>query len=206
MRVHAYIDGFNLYHGALKERPGCRWLDLRKLSAALLPSGCRLEEVRFYTARLPVGQEAQRQDIYLRALRGECAPFFYKKGRFRRKTLNLPRADDGTEVTVRLLQEKQSDVNLAVQLVADACDRRMDAALVVTDDSDLEGAMRMVREECGLYLIVASPRGHSRLAKSVNADQSKAVHEDLLRRCQLPDPSIDHEGWEVFRPRRWRDP
>jgi len=206
MRAHAYIDGFNLYHGALKGRPGCKWLDLRKLCSALLPPAFELVDLRYYTAKMAESGRAQRQDVYLRALRGENAPFFYKKGRFQRKTVVLPRADDGEEVAVRLLQEKQSDVNLAVQLVADACDRRMEAALVITDDSDQEGALRMVREECGVFLVVASPRGLSGLAEAVGADISKTLYEDLLRECQLPDPSIDDEGRAVHRPKNWVDP
>jgi hypothetical protein len=171
-----------------------------------LPPTCTLDELRYFTARMVESGPAQRQDVYLRALRGENAPFLYKKGRFQRRTLVLPRADSGEEVAVRMLQEKQSDVNLAVQLVADACDRRMEAALVITDDSDQEGALRMVREECGLFLIVASPRGSSGLARSVRADLSKTIHEALLRECQLPDVSIDDRGREVFRPRTWMDP
>lgn len=174
MRAHAYIDGFNLYHGALEKRPACRWLDLRKLCVALLPPTCKLEELHYYTARMTEAGKAQRQDVYLRALRGECAPFFYKKGRFQRKALVLPRVDDGTDVAVRLLQEKQSDVNLAVQLIADACDRRMEAALVITDDSDQEGALRMAREECGLFLVIASPRGNSGLARVERSSGRKA--------------------------------
>jgi hypothetical protein len=165
-----------------------------------------LEELHYYTASMTESGSAQRQDVYLRALRGENAPFFYKKGRFQRKTLVLPRVDTGEEIAVRMLQEKQSDVNLAAQLVADACDRRMDAALVITDDTDQEGALRMVREECGLFLVVASPRGSSGLARSARADLPKSIREDLLRECQLPDVSIDDQGQEVFRPRTWVDP
>ena len=206
MQAHAYIDGFNLYHGAVKNRPGCKWLDLRKLCVQLLPPACDLTALYYYTARATDSERAQRQDVYLRALRRECAPFFYKKGRFQRKTLSLPRADDGGDVDVRLLQEKQSDVNLAAQLVADACDHRMEAALVITDDSDQEGALKRVREECGLFLVVASPRSHAGLAETVRADLSKSLHEDLLRECQLPDPAMDDEGRLVYRPSTWVDP
>jgi hypothetical protein len=35
--VNLYIDGFNLYYGALKRMP-YKWLDLGKLAQALLPS------------------------------------------------------------------------------------------------------------------------------------------------------------------------
>jgi hypothetical protein len=139
-------------------------------------------------------------------LRGENAPFFYKKGGFQRKVLRLPRVDTGEKVAVRFLQEKKSDVNLASQLVADACDGSMEAALVITDDYDQEGALKMVRQECGLFLVVASPRCSPGLAEEVGANLSKSLHEDLLRECQLPDPSIDDKGYEVHRPKAWVDP
>jgi hypothetical protein len=210
VRANAYIDGFNLYHGALKGRPDCKWLDLRALCSRLLPPGYELDELHYFTAR--VGNwgddpgRPQRQEIYLRALKGECQPFFYVNGRFQTKTHLLPQVGSGELVAVRLTQEKGSDVNLAARLVSDACERRMDAALVITDDFDQEGALRMAREECGRRLVVASPRGRVALAEAVGAEFTKTIHRQLLLECQLPEMALDHEGHEVFRPRSWADP
>lgn len=210
MRANAYIDGFNLYHGALKVRPGCKWLDLRALCSRLLPAAYELDEVHYFTAR--IGHSAddpgrpQRQDVYLRALKGENQPFFYVHGRFQTKTRLLQRVGSGETVAVRLTQEKGSDVNLAARLVSDACERKVDAALVITDDFDQEGALRIVREECGVQLVVASPRGRAELAEAVGADFTKRIHERLLRECQLPEMALDHDGHEVFKPRSWVDP
>jgi hypothetical protein len=160
MRANAYIDGFNLYHGALKHRPGCKWLDLRALCERLLPEEYKLAKLHYFTSRVGHSEsdphQPQRQDIYLRALRGENRPFLYTKGNFQTRTRVLPEVGTGQPVRVRLTQEKGSDVNLAVRLVSDACEADMGAALVVTDDFDQEGALRMVKEECGLKLIVAS--------------------------------------------------
>ncbi len=209
LRAHAYIDGFNLYHGALKKRPGCKWLDLRAMCSRLLPSEYELDELHYFTAR--VGHsiadpgQPQRQDVYLRALRGANFPFHYVKGRFQTRTLRLPRAGSSELVQVRLTQEKGSDVNLAARLVSDACDGKMDAALVVTDDFDQEGALRIVRQECGVTAIVASPRCKKDLARTVGAGFTKTIHEQLLHECQLPDMVVDDEGREVFRPSAWRD-
>jgi hypothetical protein len=209
VRANAYIDGFNLYHGALQERPACKWLDLRALCSRLLPPDYELAEVHYFTARVGHSPDdpgrPQRQDVYLRALKGECQPFFYVKGRFQTKTRLLPRVGTGEPVAVRLTQEKGSDVNLAARLVSDACEERVEAALVITDDFDLEGALRVATEECGVQLTVASPRGRADLAEAVGADYTKRVHTQLLRECQLPEMALDHEGREVFRPPAWAD-
>ncbi|HEX4669576.1 MAG TPA: hypothetical protein VH275_06335 [Solirubrobacterales bacterium] len=106
---------------------------------------------------------------------------------------------------MRLTQEKGSDVNLAARLVSDACDGKMDAALVVTDDFDQEGALTIVGQECGLTVIVASPRCRKDLARAVGANFTKTIHESLLRECQLPEMVVDDEGREVFRPSAWSD-
>jgi hypothetical protein len=48
--VNLYIDGFNLYYGALKRTP-YKWLDLGKLAQALLPSDT-IQELHYFTARV----------------------------------------------------------------------------------------------------------------------------------------------------------
>jgi hypothetical protein len=209
LRANAYIDAFNLYHGALKHRPGCKWLDLRALCSRLLPPPYELGQLHYFTSRVGHSEadpgQSQRQEIYLRALKGANFPFHYVKGRFQTRTLRLPAAGSGELVQVRHTQEKASDVNLAVRLVSDACDEKMDAALVVTDDFDQEGALKIVKEECGVVVIVASPRCRKELARAASADFTKMIHETLLRECQLPEMVLDHEGHEVFRPGAWRE-
>ncbi len=48
--VNVYIDGFNLYYGALKRTP-YKWLDLRKLAETMLPTDT-VQEVHYFTARI----------------------------------------------------------------------------------------------------------------------------------------------------------
>ncbi len=61
VRTRVYVDGFNLYYGALK---GTRfkWLDPIRLVALLLLRGYRIDRLRYFTARvsepdhsLPIG-------------------------------------------------------------------------------------------------------------------------------------------------------
>jgi hypothetical protein len=213
LKTYAYIDGFNLYNGAVKSRPACRWLDLRKMCERLLPAEAELDWIRYFTARAG-GSEAdphhpQRQEIYIRALRGECMPFSMHEGHFRTDTEWLELAGsppaEPERVKVRVKREKGSDVNLAAHLIADTAERELDAAMVVTDDFDQEGALKMAREIYGIRLIVVSPRKQRNLAKAVGADFYKPIHESLLLECQLPQMALDQDGHEVHRPANWSE-
>jgi hypothetical protein len=69
--VIVYVDGFNLYYGALKKTP-YKWLDLGRLCGAMLPNDSILA-INYYTTRIsarpgnPSGPTDQQ--MYLRALR-----------------------------------------------------------------------------------------------------------------------------------------
>ena len=47
--VNVYIDGLNLYYGALRDSP-YRWLDLLKLSRGLLKASDHVQRSRYFTA------------------------------------------------------------------------------------------------------------------------------------------------------------
>ncbi|MCY3933682.1 MAG: NYN domain-containing protein [Acidobacteria bacterium] len=71
MRTSVYIDGLNLYYGALKGTP-FKWLDPIKLSAAVLPRRCAVDRVLYFSAHVSgvVDRGAPaRQQVYLNALR-----------------------------------------------------------------------------------------------------------------------------------------
>lgn len=50
MLTNIYIDGFNLYHRAVKDT-AYKWLDLRRLAAELFPSD-EIQRVHYFTSRL----------------------------------------------------------------------------------------------------------------------------------------------------------
>lgn len=70
-RTNVYVDGFNLYYGAVKGT-AYRWLDLRKLSQGLLKPEHEINRIRYFTARIAASTSdptaPDRQATYLRAL------------------------------------------------------------------------------------------------------------------------------------------
>jgi hypothetical protein len=150
LRTVIYIDGFNLYYGALKGTPH-KWLDLLALFQKVLQSHHQIVKIKYFTARVsatPTDPSVpQRQDVYLRAIqafRPEVEVFY---GHFLSHKVRAPLANPGNgprTVEIIKTEEKGSDVNLSVHLLNDSWLNAYECAIVVTNDSDIAEAMRLV--------------------------------------------------------------
>lgn len=216
MKAIAYIDGYNLYYGLLKGTPH-KWLDLWKFCRMLLKDDIELEEVKYFTALVkphPYDQAAvDRHKIYLQAVatnpKIKTILGFYRKN----NTLMPPQdgkcatcdvLDDGFVPVVKL-EEKRSDVNLAVSMVLDAAQNKADTFLVVTGDSDQVGAIEAVRHQFKKQVVVFNP--HQSLSKNLDwaASYYKNIPRDLPALCQLPDEiSVGTKGNKLRKPERWK--
>jgi uncharacterized LabA/DUF88 family protein len=147
---------------------------LQKLGERLLStrsqwSAASLERVVFCTARIEqVSNQSAHvdQDIYLRALAAsgsvDTVELGYvtriKQGALARKTrgtsfehidkrgAQIPRGRPPVIVSVAIREEKGSDVNVAAHLLHDALTNAIDAAIVISNDSDLAFALRTARQ------------------------------------------------------------
>src|SRR3954454_13055782 len=172
MRTNIYIDGFNLYYGCLKGSP-YRWLDVEALSAHLLPKD-QIHRVRYFTARItpwtPTDHGPAHQHAYLRAL-GTLPKTTVHEGEFyvSRPWMALAHPIPGGPRKVQVIktEEKGSDVALATYLVLDATRGDCDAAVIITNDSDLREPIRLVREELGLVTGVINPHPAYRRSRAL---------------------------------------
>ena len=70
VRTRVYVDGFNLYYGALKGT-AFKWLDPVLLTSLLLPPEYEIEQLGYFTARVSGKLDPRapaRQRVYLKAL------------------------------------------------------------------------------------------------------------------------------------------
>lgn len=176
LKIRGYVDGFNLYKGAL-EGTAYKWLDLAALCDRL--AGAQVDSVAYCTARLvalPGDPGAvTRQDAYLRALSGNPRIETFL-GKFTRRTPRMYKVAEvncvccsrppvlspcaccsGNTIQVVKFEEKGSDVQLAVQLVRDSYEGNFDRAVVISNDSDLQPAIDVVRTIGGKEVIVVNP-------------------------------------------------
>jgi len=204
-RVRVYIDGFNLYYGALKANPALKWLDLQALGAALAPGADTW--VRYFTAKVddrkPASQARQRQ--YLAAVRSLPLVSIHF-GHFTRHQTSMPLANPAPRgpatVEVFKTEEKGSDVNLATFLLLDGFDKLYDEAIVISDDSDLAEPVAQANRRFGAVHVV-SPRNLRLRALADNATSWAPLSPEVLLACQLRSPLLLPTGRSVTRPPEW---
>lgn len=201
-----YIDGFNLYYGALKRTP-FRWLNPLLMCSHLLPK-LDIQYIKYFTARVrPRGnpQKPVRQQTYFRAL-NTIPNFEIIFGHFLSHKISMPLAECPPKkqeyVTVIKTEEKGSDVNMASHLINDGYKGLYDVAILVTNDSDLVEPIRIVRDDLGLKVGILNP--HSRASRSLVgvASFNKTIRQGVLRSSQFPDVLVDANG-TINKPISW---
>lgn len=207
-RTIVYIDGFNLYYGCLKGTPH-RWLDVCAFADRLLPRN-HVIAVKYFTARVSDTtddpQQSTRQDTYLRALQAQPRLALIEGTfLFKRRRLRLAPGQRGAPGTVEVLvaEEKGSDVNLAVHLLHDGHLGRYDAAVVISNDSDLQEAVRLVRDELRLPIGVVSPHGKVTAKLYSVATFTRPIRKGHLVASQFPDAIRDADGRTIRKPNGW---
>ncbi len=203
MTTNVYIDGFNLYYGAVKDTP-YRWLNLAELCRILLPTD-QINRIKYFTARvmaLPGDPDSpSRQSAYLRAL--ETIPnleIFY--GHFRSHKRRRPLADGSGLVEILETTEKGSDVALGAHLVHDAhmCD--YDTAVILSTDSDLLPPIRIVRQDIGKKVGLLCPHKRFSPEHAKEFDFFSRIRPRVLRASQFPDVLTDSTG-DFHKPASW---
>lgn len=197
-----YVDGFNLYHG-LKEASGHEllWLDLVKLAHNLRPRS-RVVQVKYFTAMVLDEPDAQsRQDRYIHALSAaHPGSFTTIKGKYMRKEKRCHTC--GARWTS--YEEKQTDVNIAVHLVADVAASRADTFIIMSGDTDVIPAVKMSWSMNQDATILAMfPPGRRSDALSRLMPSSREITVAKARKALLPDTVIAANGARYARPDKW---
>ncbi len=213
LRTNVYVDGFNLFFGALKGRgAGYKWLDVGLLCRRLLP-GNQVERIRYFTARVSARPDdprmPERQHAYLRALQ-TIPQLTIHEGNFKITHPWMPLCDPAAaprqplrKVQVIKTEEKGSDVNLASYMILDACRQDCDVLVVITNDSDLQEPIRLVEEEMGLPVGVVNPHPTSKRSRAIKGTFFRQLRTNVVRQCQFPDVVKDAESRPVHKPVDW---
>lgn len=206
MRVIAYVDAYNVYHGLNdKNLRSLLWLDFAAMFSDRMSVDRRLEVVRYFTSRGRGARQGdqrsdERQGVYIDALKAAGRVTIHDDGKFVSKKLDCPRCGR----PFKRPQEKQTDVNLAVHLVADAYQDRFDEAWLMSADADLVPAVRHVKATfADKRVVVVPPRGRRSDELKDASDGEVLIGLALYRRNQLPDPVVDGGRRRYERPREW---
>ena len=213
-----------------------KWLDIRALSSKLVAArqgwaGATIERVVYCTARvdgLANPSNPLDQDVYLRALiasgSADHIEYGYYVTRVKRGALaesrgksihyldqnGAPLSASARPVVVGVAQreEKGSDVNVAAHLLLDCLTGVVDAAIVISNDSDLAFAIQTARTKVPVGVVNPSP---NYLAGALRGKPSDGVGGHWWYRLtdvdflssQLPDPIADGQRAPLTKPITW---
>jgi hypothetical protein len=207
-----YIDGYNWYHAIFKHHPEWKWLNIQTYFEALRPDE-DVVSVKLFSAMIdpdnPGSDARARQERYFNALR------------------TLPKVEvilgmfQPREVTCKAngckysyYEEKRTDTNITVAIMADAFASRCQRIHVVSGDSDIQPPVEWVAKNLsGIKITVYIPalpqdQAKRRLDYYTNASLPEVwckflplenFHEHQLKNVvKLPDKTC------IPRPPEWR--
>ena len=196
MKVNVYIDGFNLYYGAVKGTP-YRWLNLAEMCQLLLPRD-QILQIKYFTAlvnpRPTDPDQRSRQETFLRALK-TIPNLSIIYGFFLTHEVMMPLAppDRGYRRVIKT-EEKGSDVNLATHLLIDGFDDTYELAVVLSNDSDLLEPIKVVTQRLGKPVGILNPHRVPSVALLPHALFVKQIRRGVLARSQFPGVMTDTRG------------
>lgn len=230
VRTRAYIDGYNLYYGCLK-RSADKWLDPRALISCILatlsyehdgaPIGqhCRALTLKYFTALIleafakstdSIACQRHYHAALLAHLEGNLEIIQgYHEARPARAYLWEPgrSALACDRIEIWRLEEKQSDVALALHAYSDAISGQVDQVIFITNDTDVVPALKMIREHTSVIVGLIAPIRRGRGA--VNAALERYAHwtrkhidDEEFARSQLP-ARVRVRGAMIHKPISW---
>ncbi|MEO7495277.1 MAG: NYN domain-containing protein [Massilia sp.] len=174
--------------------------------------------IKFFTAKIvesaaKADDSVSSQARYHTALsklydgRIELIEGYYSITKFKAKIVDgdkWPRECD--EVVVWKLEEKQSDVNLALQAYHDAATGEVDQVIIVTNDTDIVPALKLIREHTTVVIGLVIPTKQSERKPNKDlADQAhwvrNQISENELANSQLP--RVIHGRKPTLKPTSW---
>ena len=206
-RTIVYVDGFNLYHGALRHTP-YKWLNVLALAKSLIDDNKEIVKIKYFTAKVsPRANDPDqpfRQHLYLRALATLNAQIVY--GRYLSHVVKMFKANQvvGEDPFVEVVktEEKGTDVNIASHMIVDAADNLFDCALLISGDSDLTTPVKLCIGKYGKRVGVINPQRQKCRTLEREATFYKHIRETTLAACQF-DPVLNDANGSFHKPARW---
>lgn len=214
-KIAAYIDAYNLYH-SLKENDLKQffWLDIPLLIKRFSDEGDSIEKVYYFTSASPNPRSRERQNTYIDAMQNialrQLVNLIVVFGRFEPAPVKCNICNDFAfckmcDEQLIFNHEKETDVNISVQMLADAYEDEFDKAFLLTEDSDQAGTIRTIKKQfydTKQVIVICPPHRKSDLLAKY-ADGCIHISQTDLGKCQLPDIVTKSNGHQLKRPIEW---
>lgn len=204
-KVIVYIDGFNFYYG-LKYNAKWKqyyWIDVVKLFEKFMRPNQELVAVKYFSARTGDAEKSLRQNAFFQANK-ENPKFKLMLGKYLRKEIKCFKCGN----IIHTYEEKESDVRIATQIVADAYKKNCDISIIVSADSDMIPAVELAIEAKQRVFIYFPPNQYSSNLSAMS--NGNPIHlkryESRFKQALLPETvHLSEADYDLSIPRKWRD-
>ncbi|HET6407154.1 MAG TPA: NYN domain-containing protein [Chthoniobacteraceae bacterium] len=200
-RVIVYIDGFNLYH-AIKDlnKPHLKWVCLRAIAESMLRKDELLKAVKYFSAYATwMPDRFARHRDYTAALMARGV--ILHMAQFKEK----PRKCFSCGAKWKGHEEKETDVQIAVHMVADALGGEVDRIILISADTDLGPAIKMIAaNKPEVEVFVATPPGRFNFCRSLGPKLE--IKPGRLEKCLLPKNVQISASRNIARPAQYDPP
>ena len=188
-RAIAYIDGWNLEY-SLSEVPG--WLNLETLVTDLFPD-YQFEDVKYFTSE-PINLESFIDySRYIKTLKDRTQMNIIFG---RHKVRKVQRKIKGKKIKFLMYEEKETDVNIATDIIMDCCFNRADNIILFSGDTDFRRTLAIAKDffRKRVVLVIFSKNGQNNLPQELVdvVDKVIIISNRQIARNQLARPNIDN--------------
>lgn len=221
MKTTIYIDGYNLYYGLVKNTQ-YKWLDLHGLLSEVVKiqnPQSQVVSIKYFTAPVitkfsrHLEKSQQSQNHYHNALcvnSKNCIEIIngYFDVDVSSPVIHKKPIDLRSRVKTWKLEEKQTDVNIALEMYRDATHGIVEQQILVSSDSDLIPALRYIGKDFeNMILGLILPRSNNNKRKNKGLSQyvnwtRTHINQDELEKHQLPN-MIPTKKKPIYKPKYW---
>jgi uncharacterized LabA/DUF88 family protein len=177
------------------------WIDLYALSELFLEEGQCLVSVKYFTAHVKGNpSKSKRQNTFLDAVRADNRIQIIL-GNYQREPITCNSCLHINQIP----KEKQTDTNIATEMVADAFLNLWDKAVLVSADADLVPPIRCIKKHIPKKtLIVAFPPNRILRELAREAHGEFHINKSMLTDCQLDRTVNLKNGVRLTCPEYWK--
>lgn len=199
-KVIVYVDGFNFYYGL---RRGFwkkyYWLDVVSFFEQFMKPNQELVKVKYFSARPLDFEKNKRQWDWFMANKNN-PKFELILGKYLKKD----KVCNNCGYIIHSYEEKETDVNIAVQLVYDTFKKNCDASIVVSADSDMLPALNILQEEHHNVFMYFPPNQHSSALSAISKPTLLSRYEKRFKANIFSDTVELKNGYSVTISNKWK--
>lgn len=205
-RAACYVDGFNLYHSIDDlNKPHLKWVNLWALAESFVYTNEKLVAVNYFSAYATWRPaNFSRHRIYVQSLEHFGVKAFMAHFKSKQRKCR------GCQRTWTDHEEKETDVHIALRVLADAVDDVFDRAIIISADSDLVSVLSLLKSRYPKKrILVATPPGRFSIGRDLlqHAHSRLEITKGRIAKCLLPSKIHGEDGTVIVtRPAEYDPP